>query len=529
MRGSARRVTRLGAYVATGALAFSGAVLVVTPADAAPPPVNQAADWLADELDNGLMHNNNFGGFDDYGLSIDAALALAAVGGHGSDVQGVSGAIADNISAYIGNDAPEAYSGAAAKAAVLAQTANDNATAFGGVNLIRRVEARVSATSPIQGRLEDKSDFGDYANTLGQSFAANALTAAGSTKAAAVTSFLLKQQCSSGYFRLSFSPKASANQGCVNGTDAPDTDATAIAIQQLSVRTGNTAVTAAVARAKSWLLAQQRCDGSFGGGTNTEGSNANSTGLVAWALGDTPASRQAGTWLRAHQATAADAGNQLATQTGAIAYDNAGLADGRATGITDANSDQFRRATAQAAPGIAWYSTDPTPAIALTGSAGFQKAGTRSVLTTRGAAPGTVLCLTGPGASTRGIAGSAGYSSAVTLPAGTATRVYTVKDPFGHTDAHALKVLGRANLSVLRGKYRVKRSRTVTATVRYLAPGEWTRIYYKGTPVRSGKASAAGTFSASFKAGRAKGIKTIAAYGLFTDIRRGSAVIKVVR
>jgi hypothetical protein len=92
-----------------------------------------------------------------------------------------------------------------------------------------------------------------------------------------------------------------------------------------------------------------------------------------------------------------------------------------------------------------------------------------------------------------------------------------------------VKVLGAAKLSVTRSKFKVKRSHYVTATVSYLAPGEWARIYYKGAPVRSGHASSTGRFTATFKVGRALGKKTIAGYGQFTDIRRGAAVIKVVR
>ena len=226
---------------------------------------------------------------------------------------------------------------------------------------------------------------------------------------------------------------------------------------QLASQSADADVAAAIAKAKSWLVSQQRCDGSFGGGTSTEGSNANSTGLVAWALGDTPASRQAATWLRAHQATAADAGNDLATETGAIAYDDAALAAGRTDGITDAASDQWRRATAQAAPGIAWFSSDPTPAINLTAPTGYFKQGTRVALRTTGAAAGTVLCVSRAGAPVRGIASASGLSSTVTLPAGTGTRTYTVKDAFGHTDNAFVRVLGAKTLTVTRTPGNVKR------------------------------------------------------------------------
>ena len=304
--------------------------------------------------------------------------------------------------------APTCYAGGLAKLAVVADLGASSATSFGGRNLVTELEGRVLSDSPVTGRVEDGGftpgdQFDDdAANVLGQSYAAQVLFADGSSKAASVTDFLLEQQCSSGYFRLKFTAsKTASGQSCVNGTDAPDTDATAVAMLALASQSADADVAAALAKAKSWLVAQQRCDGSFGGGTSTEGSNANSTGLVAWALGDTPASRQAATWLRAHQATAADAGNDLASETGAIAYDDAGLAAGRTDGITDGASDQWRRATTQAAPGIAWFSGDPTPAISLTAPTGYFKQGSRVALRTTGAAAGTVLCVSRTGTPIR--------------------------------------------------------------------------------------------------------------------------------
>ena len=65
-----------------------------------------------------------------------------------------------------------------AKAATFARVAGANPTSYGGVNLVTRLEERVSATAPIVGRIEDRSSFGDYANTLGQSYAVRALTEA---------------------------------------------------------------------------------------------------------------------------------------------------------------------------------------------------------------------------------------------------------------------------------------------------------------------------------------------------------------
>ena len=92
----------------------------------------------------------------------------------------------------------------------LFQTLSPARTTIGAINLRSRLEALTADSAPIAGRITDVStkddvpDGQDYANTLGQAFAAYALTKAGSSEAANAVSFLLKQQCSNGGFRLAF-------------------------------------------------------------------------------------------------------------------------------------------------------------------------------------------------------------------------------------------------------------------------------------------------------------------------------------
>ena len=45
-------------------------------------PAGHGGTWLAAQPTGGLIHNPNFGGFDDYGLTIDTVFALQAIGGH---------------------------------------------------------------------------------------------------------------------------------------------------------------------------------------------------------------------------------------------------------------------------------------------------------------------------------------------------------------------------------------------------------------------------------------------------------------
>jgi hypothetical protein len=181
-------------------------------------------------------------------------------------------------------------------------------------------------------------------------------------------------------------------------------------------------------------------------------------------------------------------------------------------------------------PGLAYLPADATPSEpVLTGPSGYLKAGSRRSMTTTGVKAGDQLCLTGPGAAVQGTATGSTKLLAVTLPAGTATRTYTVRDSWGHSDTGSVKVLGRKTLTVNKTKSRVKRNGWVTARVGGLASQETASIYYKGKRVRSGKATTSGWFSASFRVGSTLGYQRIAGHGQFGDIRNGATTVKVVR
>ncbi len=538
MPRTVRRASKIAAYVASGALVVSGTILAVGPAQAVadtdPVGVDTGAQWLTGQLKNGIVHNDQYN-FDDIGLTADIAYGLDAVGGQDAKVAQILDAIEprahDEWYTNTYNGVTTTYSGSIAKLLVLVQQTGGTPTSFGNHDLVSLLDARVSTASPSAGRLENvNDDFGD-ANTIGQAYAAHGLDVADASHAASARTFLLEQQCSSGYFRLLFTPdKAAANQSCVEGTDEPDTDATAIAILQLKSQSANGYVAAALTKAKSWLAGQQKSDGSFGGGTSTEASNANSTGLAAQALGGTADSAQAAQWLRSHQVTGYDVCNQLIRQRGAIAYDDSGLAAGRNDGIVKETQDQWRRASAQALAGLSYLPQDPTPSSpALSVPSGYLKAGSSQVLTTRGVRSGDRLCLSGPRTAISGTAPGTTWSNKVKLPSSTGTARYAVRDTAGHADVASAKVLGKKTLTLRRSKYQVKRSHVVYITIAGLAPGEIGRIDYRGSIVRRGAASAKGELTAKFRVGRSLGRKTVTGYGQFTDIRKGTKVIKVVR
>ena len=547
-----RKITRLGAHVASLALVVTGTALAVSPTQAAthdPVGIDQGATWLAGQVSGGLVPGQ-FGG-PDVGLSIDTALTLRTAGGHDATVTAIADAIEAQGGSYLNTDYTfngHHYTGqvanATAKTMALFQTLTPARTTVQGTDVQSRLESLVASAAPVTGRIGDTSfedgvaDGQDYANSIGQSFAAFALTKAGSAKATDVVAYLLKQQCANGGFRLAFTPSRTATaQSCTDNpspTPDSDVDTTALVLQQLNQIPATGAVTTAKTAARGYLLAAQKSDGSWGGGAGTEASNSNSTGLATVALGATtptsPAVEKAAHWLRARQATYYDVCDRLLRSRGAVALNSDALTTGRRAGIATDNQDQWRRASAQAIPALAYLPVDAKPsAPVLTAPPGYFKQGAHPVLTTSGIKSGDQLCLNGSGAKAQGTATGATWRQAITLPRGTATRSYAVRDAYGHVDATTVKVLGTRTLLVARTPGTVKRSRVITVAARGLAPHEPARIFYGSRLVRSGAASASGNLVARFSSGTSLGTKSIRAYGRFSDIRKGVTTVSVVR
>lgn len=533
---------RLGALVAASALSVTGLTLVTTSAavaatDARPSTI--AAKWLKGQLTDGLFHNDQFD-FDDIGLSIDAGLGFAGAGGEAATVTRIADAVGPKLTTgYIQSDefqfeAPFAfvqvgyYGAQAAKALVFGQVAEKNTATWGGVDLVDAVEDRI-ATAPVAGRLNSDSSYGDFTNTIGQAFAARGLTAASSEKAADAVTFLLRQQCTAGFFRL-----ALTDATCDADAGTADTDATAIAVQQLAAISSPTpAVTSALASAKTWLQGAQRADGSFGGGTSTSASNTNSTaaaGIALAKLADEAAATKAAVWVRQRQADEINnCPSPLFADTGALAYNDAATTAARADGILVKDQDQWRRATAPSLP-ILKFAPAVAPALALTGPAGFRKAGTTATYTATGVVPGEKVCFTVNGVNRPVAAGADGKASlTVTLPAGTATRSASVKDRAGTVKSVTTKVLAAKTLSVKPSATKVKKSKSVKITVSGLVPGESVTLKLRGVTVATGPATSIGTFVRTIKVGTKLGTASVTATGQFPDIRKGAGSVKVVK
>jgi hypothetical protein len=509
---------RAAALSAGAALVLTG--LASAPAHADATPAGSAATtWLAGELTNGVIHDNA-NDFDDYGLSIDVALA-ALSSGNTTVADQVRGAVAAHLNDYITGeafgDAGSTYAGAAAKALVLAQRTGATPTSFGGVDLVSRVESVTGAS----GRIADVSSFGDYANSIGQSLAVQGLTAANRPKGSAATAFLLKQQCPAGFFRL-----ALGDAQCADNS-APDTDVTAFAVLALQGRLGDPAVQAAVTRAVAWLKTTQAGDGSFGGGGTTEAANTNSTGLAAAALGagcEVASADRAAAYVRRFQVGAGTTG-PLSTEVGAIAYDQAARTQAQTQGITDATADQWRRATAQAALGLVWDAS-AQPTVSLQGPKGPVKAGSRTYVTVTGASAGERICLS-DGTRSWALDGVDGpLTVPVDLPrTGGPVTLTATTGPGAATTT--LTSLAKAKLKTKVAK-KVTQGAKAVVTTKKLAAKEKVKVLVDGKLVAKGKANAKGFFRGVFKARLALGKHTLKVVGQFGN-RKGTATFTVVR
>lgn len=362
------------AALSTGVLAAPSATADPSPAlraakavggtDSTPSTI--AAEWIADELTNGLMVGE-FG--PDFGLTIDTGMAVSTVPDQSATVTAINNALEPRITEYIGDGTKESYAGPLAKAAAFARTAKENPTDYNGINLITRLEERTAnvpadptaepQAAAFAGRIFDKSEFGNFANVVGQSYAVRALALARSTEAGAARDFLLKQQCASGYFRLNFDKANVPNQSCTEGVagSEADPDATAFAmINLIESRDTSQAVKDAIAKANTWMTDRQRGSGAFRSSGPGAQINTNSTALGGYAMGlaqNRDAALKAALWVRKNQPVDKyKCRTALTKDTGAVAFRRDRSTDAKAGGIPAEGRDEWRRATSQAILGL---------------------------------------------------------------------------------------------------------------------------------------------------------------------------------
>ncbi|MDT9591806.1 hypothetical protein RDV89_01910 [Nocardioides zeae] len=402
---SATTLALLAPAAATAAPAAPAPAQV--PGDAYDPaPVRNGADWLVGELD-GDVFRTSFG--PNVSGTVDAARSLAIVGAD-ADASATVEALVPHAASYVGDNGFGTLVGAGstAKLAHVVQLVGGDPRDYAGIDLVAQLESRVATEGPTAGRISDEFDpeneFGaDFANTIGQAFAADVLTEAGSELAGPVTDFLLQQQCADGGFRLTFSAPDAEDQSCTE--DPSGTDVTAYAVQGLASQLENGEVATAADDAVAYLKGSQAADGSWTDGVGGT-ANANSTGLAGQTLGlvgDIPGNpfvvadqpELAAIWLRKNQVDeVATCTTSLRYEKGAQAFDPAALSLGRTQGITDGTAYQWQLSSAQTLPALQW-----TPAAeddaALSIDPYRVRAGTVAPVGITGLAPGQSACLVG--------------------------------------------------------------------------------------------------------------------------------------
>lgn len=183
--------------------------------------------------------------------ALDLGLGLATTGcAHAKQLRTLRAYLVKKASGYATTAA------AAGKLAILAVALGDSPKAFGGVNLVARIEAKTSASGKADGK--------EFA--FGQALAMIGLARAGRTPSAAMVSALVDQQHGDGGF----------------GYGASDPDSTGMALMALSpkvIGTPGAEAKSAIAKAKSWASAHRKPAGYW-----DNFSPVDSTGLIGSAL-----------------------------------------------------------------------------------------------------------------------------------------------------------------------------------------------------------------------------------------------------
>lgn len=307
--------------------------LALAPAASAAAP-DESVAYLATQLETGgnrLTVESGGQSYDDLGLTIDAILGMSASGTGGEISQTATDYVIANAGAYYGFG-DEVYAAATAKLLTFVSARGLDPRDVGGVDLVEQLQS----LEDENGQFVDRSEWGDYSNTLGQSFGVIGLKRAGTNPSPASIDTLLAQQCQDGGFSLDFAA------GCVS-----DPDATSVAVQALETVGGHDTATASAA---DYLQSRQASDGGVGGGATTEGPNANSTGLAAVAFRLT--GRQDARTAALGYLQSLTFGCDTPALAGGIAYNRADFDTASARGADAAPDGTITRSTAQALLGL---------------------------------------------------------------------------------------------------------------------------------------------------------------------------------
>lgn len=350
-RGAAAAVA--AATAAAGALLFTSApAQAATAPRTTTSPAAAAAGWLARQLVGGTHVRTTFAGtsYDDYGGTADAVLGMATAKVSGSAIKAATAWLAKNADAYASlhdtSGAPGPYDGSVAKLALVAEATGQDATSFGGFNLLKALhDDQCTAVGNADG-----SDFTQAAcpgvgaarniySSVSESLAILVQARAGGSYAPSsdAIDYFLSLQCPDGGF-------TGLTSACTDNADASadETAYAAMALQALSSHQAGTAQAAtqqvALTKAIGWLLSKRTRAGYW---VAQGGADIDTTGLAGAAL--SAAGKDAGrtrSWLAAQQVTTGPSLGKGASR-GAMKYQGAFDAMGSV------------KATADALPGLA--------------------------------------------------------------------------------------------------------------------------------------------------------------------------------
>ena len=262
-------------------LAGAGPSVAAPPTEDGPTAARYGAAWLAAELDAGIPMVNF--GSPDWGVTLDAALALAASGTGGTQLAAVWDALEADPDAAValgGIDAP----GRLARAILLADVVGDDPRAVGsgaGTDLVARLEATLRTSGPDTGLYGETTPLYDGAFRQGYSLAA--LVAVGATPDPTAVQWLLDQQCVGADAGAWMPHRSDPAQPCAFDGSlfvGPDTNATAAAITGLAAVGGHDEE---IDAALAWLDRVQTAEGGWEQ-LSGFGTDPNSTALVLQAL-----------------------------------------------------------------------------------------------------------------------------------------------------------------------------------------------------------------------------------------------------
>lgn len=376
------RILRLALAVGAGATLTLAATVPASAATTA--TANKAIDWLEGQMTANGHHlvsgytpeGGSFTTFADTGLTIDALLAVAGAGrSSDTEAQATKAWVLDNASDYVsganGGDAADSrYAGALGKLLLFAKVTGVSGASIDGIN----VEADLRSLMDDTGRFNDRSDFGNYSNGVGQAFDILGLARTTEGAPSKAVDFLVLQQCPNGSFRVQV-----ATTPCTDNTKG-DLDGTSFALMALDSVPSSTAVDAAYDKGLDFLLAKQNENASFG-------DNANSTGLAAAVLraaGDAPDANDAAAFVKTVQLTSG-------ANNGAILVD----ADSHDAAVSDGLDTQGKtlaaRSTAQGVLALG------LPAYELLGTASAVEPATTATLASSSVQQGGSVTVTGGG------------------------------------------------------------------------------------------------------------------------------------